>query len=82
MELSTAWRRLGDRARAAEAGQRAVAIGQANGDFNFDANYNVACDLRECGDLEGAALAFAESARLAELSLHSFVVPPAKMAAA
>ena len=82
VQLSTAWRRLGDRDRAAEAGRRAVAIGASNRDFNFDTNYNLACDCRELCDLEGAALAFAEAVRIGELSSHSFVVSAAKMGAA
>jgi len=82
VQLSTARRRLGDRARALEAGHRALAIGASNRDFNFDTHYNVACDLRQLGDLEGAALAFAESVGIGELSAHSFVVSAAKMGAA
>ena len=82
VQLSTARRRLGDRARAAEAGRRAVAIGASNGDINFDTNYNLACDCRELCDLEGAALAFAEAVRIGELSSDSFVVSAAKMGAA
>ena len=82
VQLSTARRRMGDRTRAAQAGRTAVAIGAANLDFNFDTNYNLACDLRELGDIEGGALSFAESVRIGELSAHSFVVSPAKMVAA
>ena len=82
VQLSTARRRLGDTANAVEAGRRAVAIGASNCDFNFDANYNLACDLRQIGDLEGAALAFAEPVRIGELSSHSYIVSAAKMGAA
>ena len=82
VQLSTARRRMGNRTGAAQAGRSAVTIGASNLDFNFDSNYNLACDLRELGDNEEAALSFAESVRIGELSAHSFVVSPAKMAAA
>jgi tetratricopeptide (TPR) repeat protein len=81
VQLATARRRSGDRPGALQAGRQAVALGEAAGDFSFDAVYNACCDARAEGLWAEAAAGFAEAARVAEASPEA-AVPAEKQLAA